>query len=55
MQKEYEKKQKLESMEETRKKEYMEKLKEEENAKKHHQPVIYFQCLLTIFLFSGST
>lgn len=39
MQKEFEKHQKLETLDEAQKKEYMEKLKQEEEAKKHHQPV----------------
>lgn len=42
MQKEFEKHQKLESLDETQKKEYMEKMQQEENAKKHHQPVISY-------------
>lgn len=45
MQKEFEKQQQLEAMEEAKKKEYMEKLKQEENAKKHHKPVILFKNL----------
>lgn len=44
MQKEFEKHQEMESMDETHKKEYMEKMKQEEEAKKHHAPVLYFNC-----------
>lgn len=46
MQKEFEKHQKLEAMDEAHKKEYMEAMKKEEEAKKHHQPVIYYVLLL---------
>lgn len=42
MQKEFEKHQKMEAMDETQKKEFEETLKKEEEAKKHHQPVVYF-------------
>lgn len=42
MEKEFEKHQKIESLkDETQKKEYMDKIKEEEEAKKQHKPVIY--------------
>lgn len=39
MQKEFEKHQKLETLDETQKKEYLENIQKEENAKKQHQPV----------------
>lgn len=39
MQKEFEKHQKLETLDETQKKEFEQKIHEEEEAKKHHQPV----------------
>lgn len=42
MQKEFEKHQKLDHMDETQKKEYQHKLDEEKKAKKHHEPVSKF-------------
>lgn len=39
MQKEFEKQQKIENMDEAQKKEYMENLKKDEEKKKHHEPV----------------
>lgn len=39
MQKEFEKQQKIEHLDDQQKKEFEEKLKQEEEAKKHHKPV----------------
>lgn len=41
MQKKFEEHQKVEGMEEAQKKEYLEKVKQEEEAIKHHKPVSY--------------
>lgn len=39
MQKKFDEHQKVESMDDTQKKEYMDKIKQEEEAIKHHKPV----------------
>lgn len=51
MQKEFEKQQKIEHLDDQQKKEFEQKLKQEEEAKKHHKPVNVDSFSITCFGF----